>query len=181
MEKTRVRKIITNGLLLLAGAFLAIGGLYIYSSINSGKESSKEKFVQEFTRAEQARLGIDCSQLRPILTKFLEERVEPAVKSRKEGGGQSPLINHELRTQLDNVEDYLFNCTRLYEAGDAGTLNGLQSLAFAGKSIKDFSVMATILKENMGPSEFCNEQCVNAKSKLLEDSYARLISLLKAS
>lgn len=134
--KTGLRKIFAVVGLLVSGAVMGVAALIFLQKGQLNEEERKKEYVVDFSVREQKRLGIECHDLKPKLSAFLQQKISPLISARKEGEAWDSLVSQGLRNQLEDYDDFLLACVRLYNIGDAGVLNGLQDLAFTQTILK---------------------------------------------
>jgi len=165
---------------IVLGVLLTLGGLYLWLESRTRpsmtEEEIRQKYVQDYTREEQRKLGIDCRQLKPQLRAFLESKVRPVITARQPGQNWDTLVSDELKREVASYRQFVFTCLRLYEVGDAGRRNALEELSFALDANQQFMVIDILLR--LGASQNCHAQCLDNKFMELQSSYEQLLKRL---
>lgn len=141
------------------------------------EEQIRQKYVEDYTKQEQLRRGIDCHRLKSELRAFLESKVAPIMSAREPGKNWDQVVSEELKQQMASHREFLFTCLRLYEVGDSGRRNALEDLAFAADVHRDFIVMDILLRMG-GPGQSCDATCLDAKFREFQLSYEQVLKRL---
>ena len=178
--KFKFRTAIVYLSLIIAGALLTLFTLAFFSKQKVNDEELKRKFASDYAELEQKRVGVNCTQLTPNkITEFLHSNVRPVIEARKNGEPWADLVSTDLKSALTRFQEFINTCSRLYSAGEAGKLNGLESLNYIEKTQRTFTDIATLLLYADRSKELCNEKCLDQKFNVLKESYQSLISLLR--
>lgn len=168
--------------LVCLGVVIGILGVLFVLNLNrpdqKDREEIRRQYVIDYTKSEEARLGIDCSMLKKNLKKFLETEVHPVLESRKPGQGWDQYVSEDLRKSTEKQRDYYLACGRLYMAGRNGEWNGLKDLGFSVELDKEFAVIYTLIRFGE-PDVQCDAFCLDQKFHLLQEAVNKVEDSLK--
>ena len=166
---------------MLFGAMLTIVALYIWLASRTRPSMTPEQLAQKYTldysRAEQAKMGVDCKNLRPQLRDFLRQRGAPVLAMRAQGQNWDTLSSDDFKRELTKNHDFLSLCERLYEVGEQGRRNELEGLDFTVEVQKNFDAMDILLRYG-APSKSCDAGCMDERFRELQTAYERVLKAL---
>jgi hypothetical protein len=109
--------------LLLLGAVLTVVAFFVFLyfwSRQISDEDVKRKGALDRTAYQQSAIGIQCTQLKPMLADLMHKKVGPVIQARKQGETWANLVSQDLQNDLLRYDDYVSTCNGLYHAGEAG-------------------------------------------------------------
>ena len=147
---------------------ICLGGLALFAVMRAPSvEDVVRKNVQKESADEQTRLGIDCRNVDADLRKYLSsEGVEALSSQHKVLAEWKRSLSQSVAEQTARVNELIGTCSRIYNRGDKGKLNGLDHLRFATFEVYgDLSLINTMLKYQ--PMDRCDDVCLrNTRSEI---------------
>lgn len=165
---------------VLIGILSVVFVLNLSRPDQADKEEISRQYVIDYTKSEEARLGIDCGMLRKNLKEFLETEIHPVLELRKPGQGWDQYVSEDLRKNVEKQRDYYLACGRLYTAGRNGEWNGLTDLGFSIELDKEFVVIYTLIRFG-APDVQCDASCLDRKFHMLQEAVTKIDNRLAAS
>lgn len=170
---TEAQKRFAIGLVL--GVAITLGGLVVFVIIGTpSKEDVRKTVIQRESLQEQARLSIDCRTVDTELLNFLRSGDIAALSQRNGDLGEwRRNVSSSTAERVNRISDLVQNCSRIYDLGEKGKLNGLESLRFASLDVYgDLNAMSTILKYQV--LESCDEKCLKHARATIQEAISSL-------
>lgn len=136
-------------------------------------EEVSKQYVIEYTKKEQARLGVNCSALKTTIKGFLEKDIRPVLSARQPGEDWNQHINTDARKRMGDIRDYYFACGRLYSAAKSVKWDGMKDLDFSVELDREIIMLNTLL--GFGEfSEQCNAACLDQNYRELQEAFKKI-------
>ncbi len=162
---------------IVVGMLLAIAGLalFLYFATPS-KEEIKRASIQRQSAEDQKRLGIDCKTVDSAVISFLNsEGVKAMAADYADLATWQKGITPAISDQTRQVTELVRNCSRIYDLGEKGQLNGLSSLRFATLEVfGDLQLIETMLKHQV--LKQCDEVCLRNAKMAIQGAIKKLKS-----
>jgi hypothetical protein len=182
-KKRQLAKFSEVAFLVLSGIALGIVGVLAFLVLDKPRpkdlEEARRKYVVEYTKTEQERLGIDCGVFKPRLRDFLANQIRPVLNARQPGQGWSRYVTTDLRRQMEVQRDNYFACNKLYVAGRNGEWNGLKDLGFTVELDKEFTLLQMLIRFGE-PSGRCDAACLDQRFQELHEAFEKIEACVSA-